>query len=239
MTDPQKIHPLVETPPARPLIPAGSSGSEKAGDPETGRFQPNNKKIRRNCCRRCICWTLITIILLIVLIGITILTLYLVFKPKIPQYSVDKLRISDLTLNLDGTLYAKFNVRITAINPNEKIGIHYEKGSRLSVWYEKTSLCRGTLPAFFQGPRMKAVLDVALEGRDNYAGAAMSAIGEAQRTGSIPLRLKVEVPVRVQMGGLKVKRVRVLGNCLVVVDSLSPNSLISIKHTNCKYKLKL
>ncbi|KAL3512988.1 hypothetical protein ACH5RR_025705 [Cinchona calisaya] len=40
--------------------------------------------------------------------------------------SRDNLRISDLRLNLDSSLFAKFNTKIIADNPNKKIGIYYE-----------------------------------------------------------------------------------------------------------------
>uniref|UniRef100_A0A6N2N6D4 alcohol dehydrogenase n=1 Tax=Salix viminalis TaxID=40686 RepID=A0A6N2N6D4_SALVM len=92
------------------------------------------------CCK-CICWTVGLLVLLLGIVGATAGILYLVFKPEIPNYSVDSLTISDLRLNFDMTLYAKFDVKITANNPNKKIGIYYEKGGRLSVWYTKTKLC--------------------------------------------------------------------------------------------------
>ncbi|KAJ0704020.1 hypothetical protein HanPI659440_Chr14g0558001 [Helianthus annuus] len=94
---------------------------------------PQMKAKRGFSCCKCLCWSLSILITLIIIIGATIGILYLVFKPKIPQYSVDRLTISQLTLNLDFSLYARFNVRITTINPNKKIDIYYQKGSRLSV----------------------------------------------------------------------------------------------------------
>ncbi|KAJ6766850.1 LATE EMBRYOGENESIS ABUNDANT (LEA) HYDROXYPROLINE-RICH GLYCOPROTEIN FAMILY [Salix purpurea] len=97
------------------------------------------------CCK-CICWTVGLLVLLLGIVGATAGILYLVFKPEIPNYSVDSLTISDLRLNFDMTLYAKFDVKITANNPNKKIGIYYEKGGRLSVWYTKTKLCQGSIP---------------------------------------------------------------------------------------------
>ncbi|XP_060670668.1 NDR1/HIN1-like protein 6 [Ziziphus jujuba] len=89
---------------------------------------PARPQKNRSCCCKCICWTMTLIVLLLIIIGPAIGVLYLVFKPKLPNYSIDSLRISDLWLNFDMTLYAKFDVKITANNPNKKIGIHHEKG---------------------------------------------------------------------------------------------------------------
>ncbi|OIT02634.1 PREDICTED: protein YLS9-like [Nicotiana attenuata] len=258
MSENQRIHPVVDMeappapPPTRPLVPRVSFKSEK-GDPSQLQQpiinqpfrrtvpvmypRPHNKK--RSCFCKCICWTISLIILLLIIIAAIGGILYLVFKPKIPQYSVDNLRISDLRLNFDMSLYARFNVRITAVNPNKKIGIYYEKGSRLSVWYKNTQLCQGSIPKFYQGHQNKTVLDVALTGQSQYGNTLMSAIQEAAQTGRIPLDLKIKVPVSVKLGKLKLRKVKILGDCLLIVDSLSANSLVRIKASTCKFGLKL
>nr|GMC71164.1 NDR1/HIN1-like protein 6 [Ipomoea batatas] len=241
MSDHQRIriHPEVEAPPppTRPLVPRGSFRSEK-GDPSTQPWQPQKGR-KRSCCCKCMCWTVSLIVILFIIIAACTGILYLVFQPKIPKYSVDNLRISDLRVNpLDMSLYAKFNVRITAQNPNKKIGIYYERGSRLSVWYKTTKLCQGSLPKLYQGHQNTTVLGVALSGQSQYGNTLLSALQEAQQTGRVPLDLKIDVPVRIKVGRLKLMKVRILGDCMLIVNSLSTNSIISIKASTCKFKLK-
>ncbi|XP_028805612.1 NDR1/HIN1-like protein 6 [Neltuma alba] len=191
------------------------------------------------CFCKCICWTLSLLLILIIILGATLGALYLIFKPKLPNYSVESLRIGDLRLNLDMTLDAKFDVKITANNPNENIGIYYEKGGRLSVWFTKTQLCEGSLPIFYQGHRNRTVLDVSLSGQVESGTTLMAALQQQQQTGRVPLDLKIQAPVAIKLGSLKLRKVRILGKCMLVVDSLSANSLISIKASNCKFRLKL
>lgn len=252
MTEQQRIHPVVdvEAPasPTAPLVPPGSATSEK-GNPVQQRPQrtipvvhttstrPPPKK--RSCICKCICWTISLIILLLIILGATVGILYLVFRPKLPNYSVDSLRISDLRLNFDMTLYARFDVKITANNPNKKIGIYYEQGGRLSVWYKNSNLCQGPLPKFYQGHQNVTKLDVALTGQTESGNTLMSALQDQQQTGQIPLDLKVVAPVAIKLGKLKMKKVRILGDCKLVVDSLSANNIISIKASSCKFRLKL
>ncbi|XP_050219210.1 NDR1/HIN1-like protein 6 [Mercurialis annua] len=261
MIESQRIHPSVDMeaapPPTSPLVPQGSSVSEK-GSPLHHQHQPpvtstvsratvtepatntaTTRKTARSCLCKCLCWTISLILLILVIIAAIAGILYLVFQPKIPKYSVDSLRISDLRLNYDMTLYAKFDVKITANNPNKKIGIYYEKGGKLSVWYTDTLLCAGTIPKFYQGHRNITKLDVSLSGQRQYGSTLMSALQEQQQTGRIPLDLKVSAPIAVKLGRLKLKKVKILGDCLLVVDSLTTNSLISIKASNCKFRLKL
>lgn len=137
------------------------------------------------------------------------------------------------------TLYAKFDVKITANNPNKKIGIYYEKGGHLRVWYAGTELCSGSIPKFYQGHQNITKLDVSLTGQTQYGSSLMAALQEQQQTGRIPLDLKVKAPVSVKLGRLKLRKVRIYGDCIVVVDSLSTNNLVSIKTSKCKFRLKL
>lgn len=254
MTDHQRIHPVVvdvgaPPPPTRPLVPQASFRSEEKGDPgqrqvRLGRMSaampPALKPPKRsNCLCKCLCWTIGLLILLLIIVGATVGILYLVFQPKLPKYSVDDLRISDLTLNFDLSLYARFNVRITADNPNKKIGIYYEKGSHLSVWYKNTNLCQGSIPRFYQGHQNRTVLNVALAGQNQYGRTLLEALQEQQQTGRIPLDLKIDVPVSIKLGKLKLKKVRVRGTCKLIVDSLSTNSSIRIKASTCNFGLKL
>ncbi|KAK6243900.1 hypothetical protein QUC31_010309 [Theobroma cacao] len=248
MTEQQKIHPVVdvEAPaPTVPLVPPGSATSEK-GSPVQHRLPQRTIPVihkrppkKRSCCCKCICWTISLIVLLLIVLGATVGILYLAFRPKLPKYSIDSLRISDLRLNFDMTLYAKFDVKITANNPNKKIGIYYEQGGRLSVWYTNSKLCQGSLPKFYQGHQNITKLDVVLTGQTEAGSTLMSALQEQQQTGQIPLDLKVDAPVAIKLGKLKMRKVRILGDCKLVVDSLSANNIISIKASNCKFRLKL
>nr|XP_043613904.1 NDR1/HIN1-like protein 6 [Erigeron canadensis] len=242
----KKIHPVADGNIKSTTVPP-AHGSSSLGHqlrppvlPITAPLAPPRTKNKRGFtwCK-CICWTLSILITLIIILAATIGILYLVFKPKLPNYSVDRLTISQLTLNLDFSLYARFNVQITAINPNKKIGIFYQKGSHISVWYKNTNLCQGSIPVFYQGHQNKTVLNVALSGQNQYGRTLLAAIQEQQQTGRIPLDLKVDVPVKIELGKMKLKKVRIMGKCMLIVDSLSANNKISIKATSCKFRLKL
>lgn len=234
--------------PRTPLVPPGSFRSEKGIPMQVQQHHPpqlhaipaiHSTPPKGSCFCKCICWTLSLLVLLLTILAATAGILYLVFKPKLPNYSVDTLRIIDLRLNFDMSLYAKFDVRITANNPNKKIGIYYEKGGKLSVWYTDTRLCEGSLPQFYQGHRNKTVLNVSLTGQVQSGSTLMAALQQQQQTGRIPLDLNIHAPIAIKLGSLKLRKVKVLGQCQLVVDSLSANNLISIKASNCKFRMKL
>ncbi|KAG7548215.1 Late embryogenesis abundant protein LEA_2 subgroup [Arabidopsis suecica] len=248
MSEHQKIHPVSdpEAPPhpTAPLVPRGSSRSEHGDPTKTQQAAPldppRKKKGSRSCWCRCVCYTLLVLFLLIVIIGAIVGILYLVFRPKLPDYNIDRLELTRFQLNQDLSLSTAFNVTITAKNPNEKIGIYYEDGSRISVLYMQTRLSNGSLPKFYQGHENTTIISVEMTGFNQNATSIMTTLQEQQRlTGSIPLRIRVTQPVRIKLGRLKLMEVRFLVRCGVSVDSLAANSVIRVRSSNCKYRFRL
>ncbi|MBA0596101.1 NDR1/HIN1-like protein 6 [Gossypium raimondii] len=258
MADQQKIHPVpdVEAPPeaspSAPLVPLATSKSD-TGDPVEQ--HPLNSqshgpspvkhstapKKRRSCCCRCMCWTLSLLLLLIVILGIIVGILFLVFRPKLPKYSIDGLRVTQFDLSsVNSSLSASFDVNITARNPNKRIGIYYDGGSHITVWYNETQLCEGALPKFYQGHRNTTVLVLPMTGQVQNGTVLLTALQQQQQmTGNIPLRLRAKQTVRVKLGSLKLMKMKFRIRCRLVVNALSANNAIRISSSSCSFRLRL
>lgn len=248
MADQQKIHPVQdveappETAPSAPLVPPGASKSD-TGNPVEQR--PLNShaapKKRRSCCCRCMCWTLSLLLLLIVILGIIVGILFLVYRPKLPKYSIDGLRVTQSNLNsTDSSLSAGFDVNITARNPNRRIGIYYDGGSHITVWYNETQLCEGALPKFYQGHRNTTVLLLPMTGQVQNGTVLLAALQQQQQmTGNIPLRVRARQTVRIKLGSLKLMKMKFRIRCRLVVDTLSANNAIRISSSSCSFRLRL
>ncbi|PIN15671.1 hypothetical protein CDL12_11681 [Handroanthus impetiginosus] len=258
MSDHQRVHPVQDPeaaarnslPPYKPTAPLVSRDSSRSenGDPErqyppplrrTIPYKPTKPPKRKSCCRKCLCWTIALILLLIIILGILAAIIYFVFQPKIPKYSVDAMRIAQLNVGADNSLSAIFNVNITARNPNKRIGIYYEGGSRLSVWYMGTKLCEGSLPKFYQGHRNTTVLSLVLSGQTADASGLVQSLQQQQQTGSIPLNLRARVPVRLKLGKLKLMKWKFLVRCRLTVDRLSADNAIRIRDSSCRFRFRL
>ncbi|KAG5622982.1 hypothetical protein H5410_008200 [Solanum commersonii] len=216
MAEQQRIHPVPEPEhelpvqkPSVPLVPKGSFSSEK-GDPEkqqqqepsfrrTIPYYPPLKPPKKRCCscKRCLCCTCCLLFLIIIIIAALSAAFYFVFQPKIPNSIFN----NDVSL-----LFATFNVNITARNPNKKIGIYYESGSQLSVWYTGVQLCEGSLPRFYQGHQNTTVLSLDLSGQTQNVTGLLQALQVDQQRGSIPLNLRAKVPVKLKIGKLKLMK---------------------------------
>lgn len=226
--------------PSAPLIPPSTVKSDKVYPLPS--HPPPLPPPRRRRCRlcRCLCCTLCALLLVLVLfIGVFVAILFLGFHPKIPHYSIDGIRVATLDLSsTDASLAATFDVNVTARNPNKRIGIYYEGGSSLSVWYDDTELCEGSLPVFYQGHRNTTVMEVVMSGRVANATALASDLqSEQQKSGGVPLLIRGKVPVRIKMGKLKLMKIRFKAKCEIVVDSLTTNNKIRITSSRCKIKL--
>ncbi|GAV61730.1 LEA_2 domain-containing protein [Cephalotus follicularis] len=253
MADQQRIHPVQDmeaqhNTPTAPLVPQGASKSDN-GEPTDQQHPPIRRTIpvmhsrppkRRSCCCKCFCWTISLLLLLIVVIGAVIGILYLVFQPKLPKVSVDRLEITQFNLAADSSLDTTFDVTITVKNPNKKIGIYYEGGSYIGVYYTETKLSEGSLPKFYQGHENTTVLDLQMSGETQNATTLLTALQQQQLlTGNIPLDLNVNQPVRIKLGNLKLMKIKFKISCRLVVDSLSANNEIGIQSNSCKFKLRL
>lgn len=244
MTDNQRIHPVhdveAQTNPAAPLVPTNTAKSER-GDPQYGYPPPlPQRKKKRSCCCRLFCCALSTVLILILAIAITGGSLYLVFKPKLPKYSVDKLRITQFNVVDNNNLFVTFNVTVTARNPNKKIGIYYVGGSHISAWYKDTNLCEGSMPKFYQGHRNTTVLNLPLTGQTQDATGLVNSVQlQLQETGNIPLYIKVKQPVRVKLGKLKLFKVNFHVRCRLLVNNLGANNDIRVTNSSCKFRFRL
>ena len=247
--------------PSVPLVPSGSFQSDKGDPAQRANSQqhqqrghggyghsplpppplPPPKRRGRGCCCCVLCCVAATAAVLAVLSAAAGAALYLVFMPQAPRYSVDRLVVSAFQVDPSTlTARAAFDVTVTAANPNARIGIHYGRGSSLSVWYGPYPLARGALPAFYQGRRNTTVLAVAMAGEVQLASAAVSGMRDAQLQGAVPLVFRADVPVRVQLGGLRLWRVTARVRCDLVVDRIMDvSSPIKIKASNCKFGFKL
>ncbi|CAL9042336.1 unnamed protein product [Musa banksii] len=240
MAEPHRVHPVdVESPPpSAPEAPPSLLQQEKAGATAPAAHSRPPRKRRSRCCT-CLCWSLLAIVILIVVIAVAAGVLYLVFRPKIPKYSVDRLAVSSFAVDDNATVAVTFNVTVTARNPNRRIGIYYQGGSDLSAWYTDERLCTGSFPAFYQGHRNTTVLHVLLAGEAKIGSELLTELLQQQQTGTIPLAVRGVVPVRVKLGKLKLWKVRFKVRCSLVVNSLSASGDVSIRSSSCKFKLKL
>ncbi|XAR60256.1 hypothetical protein NMG60_11033540 [Bertholletia excelsa] len=237
--------PLLEN--EKPASPAGTYVIQVPKDqiyryppPENARrYQKySRQKPRRSCCCRCLCWTFSLLLLLLILLAVTAGVLYLVFRPESPKYSIEDVAIRGFNVTSPSAISPEFDVTVRARNPNKKIGIYYEKGSSVNVYYSGIELCNGALPSFYQPSNNLTVFETALKGSNiMLASGLRSSLAAEVKQGEVPFRLKLKAPVKIKIGAVKTWKITVKVSCDVVVDSLTASSKIVSK--DCDYSVKL
>ncbi|GMI97016.1 NDR/HIN1-like 13 [Hibiscus trionum] len=198
----------------------------------------SKRKSSRSTCCRCCCCFLTTILSLLLVAAIAAAVIYFIFKPKAPNYSVDNVAIKGFNLTSSSPLSPEFDVTIRAHNPNDKIGIYYEKGSSVKIYYEDVNLCNGVLPAFYQPTNNVTLFKTALKGSGiELTTAALRSLSNDQKKGTVPFTLKLRAPVKIKVGSIKTWKITVKVTCKITVDKLTTASKIVSK--DCDYGVNL
>ncbi|KAK3143361.1 hypothetical protein QOZ80_4AG0299400 [Eleusine coracana subsp. coracana] len=194
---------------------------------------------RRGRCCRCVCWTTLIIVALVVALGATAGILYLVFRPKIPNFNVDRLTVTRFDVNATSmTATGAFDVDVTATNPNRRIGVYYD-GGEVTASFNGTELCRGPFPALYQGHRTTVNPRITLTGETRLDSDVVAQLARQQQAGFIPLQVRARVPIRIKFGGLKLWKMTGKAYCDLVADRLQAGTRLRIRSNNCSFKLKV
>lgn len=121
---------------------------------------PEEEKSKR---RRCLCWTLTTVLVILVALGIVAGVLAVKLNPKTPSLSIGDLGVTCLAYSegngpqLAVEMHFSFNLR----NPNNFAKVIYGEISA-SPFFEQLGLGRSAVPGFVQGKRSTDDLTAAI-----------------------------------------------------------------------------
>lgn len=187
----------------------------------------NRKPNRISLCCRCILWTIALVLAATLVLTIVASVSYLIYRPQIPRYTIEKVSVSGFDSNLTrstsgSSIRLKFTIAVRAENPNEKVSIYYDKISSVTIRYLETELCEGEMPYFKQPKRNVTVLWMDLRGAEIVSGGTVyDALVRDVKAGRVPLVVNVEAPMRIGIRNVKSLKVRVLIACEVAVDELT------------------
>ncbi|KAK7306752.1 hypothetical protein VNO77_44708 [Canavalia gladiata] len=211
--------------------------------PENAHHYANytRRKYRRSRCCCCLCWFISIVFSLVVLLAIAAGVFYFVFRPKAPDYAIERVAVKGMNLtspSFTAALSPEFDVTVRADNGNSKIGIYYEDGSSVEMFYNDARLCDGSLPVFYQPSNNVTMFEMVLRGNDIALTASdQTALVNDVAKRSVPLTLKLRAPVKIKVGSVKTWKITVSIDCDVTVDQLTAKARVVNK--DCRYRLAL
>ncbi|KAJ1273474.1 hypothetical protein BS78_06G283700 [Paspalum vaginatum] len=248
MADYHRIHPVtVGSPPSAPPEGKKPTSHEDLQLPVTAPPPyapaplppPQRRRKRHGRCCRCVCCTLLVLLALVLALGATAGILYLVFRPKIPSFHVDRLTVTRFDVNTTTmAVNDAFDVDVTATNPNRRIGIYYDGGD-VTASFNGTDLCSGAFPALYQGHRTTVQPRISLTGETRLDSAVAAQLLQQRQAGFVPLTVRARVPIRIKFGAIKLWKMTGKADCNLVVDNLQAGTQLSIQSSSCSFKLKI
>ncbi|KAF9676334.1 hypothetical protein SADUNF_Sadunf09G0127900 [Salix dunnii] len=239
LAGPQSKKP-VQPPPGTYVIQIPKDQVYRVPPPENAqRFERlSRRKPSRSRCCCCLCWFLSFLAAFLFLLGLAAAILYLVFRPESPDYSIERVAISGFNLTSSGPISPEFNVTVRANNPNNKIGIYYEKGSSVNVYSDGVKMATGSLPVFYQDKNNVTVVVTSLKGTAiELTSGVRTALANGVSKGAVPFNLALRAPVKLKLGSVKTWKITVKVDCELTVDKLTASATIGSK--SCDYGVDL
>lgn len=179
------------------------------------RPQPHHRRRNgRSCCCSCFLWLILLVILLLLIVAIAGAVFYVLYRPHRPAFSVSGLKLSYLNVTSSSTLNSKFDLNITATNPNKKLVFIYSPIT-ISILSNDVDIGDGTVPSFVHGKKNTTLLKAAItsSGRALDSASVSGLKTDMKSKNGLPLKIKLDTKVKAKMGGFKTPKIGIRVSC--------------------------
>ncbi|KAL4560831.1 hypothetical protein LXL04_032986 [Taraxacum kok-saghyz] len=184
--------------------------------------------------RRSILFKTITIGVLafIIMIGVTILIIWLTIKPRKPGISIYNASIHDYNLSKDNHLNASYNFVVRSFNPNKKMSVYFDKMT-VTLLFKHETIGIGLINSWHQHKRNRTSFELDLTSHDTKLSGALSQdMGMAKSSNQVVLDVKMKGRIKSKLGIWKSRYYHITVSCVNVVAEIS-NSSNTSRRTLC------
>lgn len=151
-------------------------------------YQPDPTAVRRATLLRRV---LALVIGLVVIFAAVTFIVWLVLRPQLPQFRVDSLTLSNLTLNNNSLLSVSAAVRLTARNPNHKMELSYDH-VLAELYYRSWPLSDTMIPPFSQETKNVTSLTASFAATGHFVDtAAADGLSGERSNGKVGFNLRL------------------------------------------------
>ncbi|KAI3688177.1 hypothetical protein L1987_81886 [Smallanthus sonchifolius] len=166
----------------------------------------------------------IVLLALIVLVGLTILIIWLTIKPKKLVYSIDDGSIHNYNLSNANHLNATYNFILRAYNPNKKVSVYYDKVD-IVVLYDDDTISRGTIDPFHQPKRNATRFKLNLASHDVSLREEVARDLKVERSsGRVEMVVNLRARIRFKVGAWKSRHYHMKVSCAPIMVHFSTSS---------------
>ncbi|KAL6005798.1 hypothetical protein ACLOJK_032051 [Asimina triloba] len=153
--------------------------------------------------RRLLC---VTLAIFFLLAGVTVLVVWLVYRPSKPHFNVVGAAIYELNNSSPSVISTTMQFTITARNPNKRTAAYYDRLTAFVSYRNQAITASAPLPALYQEPESTVALSPMLGGRGEMVPVSQEVSGGLavdQAYGVVGLRLVILGRLRWKAGPFK------------------------------------
>ncbi|XP_010915257.2 NDR1/HIN1-like protein 13 [Elaeis guineensis] len=224
-------------PPSFPATKAQAYGATRP--PYRPQPMKSRRRSRRGRCCTCCLWLTLILIALVLLAAIAGGIFYVLYRPRRPEFTVTSLRLAALNVTASNQLASRFDLSITARNPNKKLVYLYDPIS-VAISSGGVDVGDGSFPAFVQDTKSTTILKTTVSTSGESVDA--SAAADLKKKSKLPLEIDLDTKAGVKIGGLKTKKIGMKVHCegfdaAVPKGKTAPSP--SSPDATCKVKLRI
>ncbi|MBA0849196.1 hypothetical protein Goshw_012766 [Gossypium schwendimanii] len=195
---------------------------------------PNHGKYRRKIFRRIIAGILIFILIVL----ITILLIWAILRPSKPRFILQDTTVYAFNASTPNLLTSNFQVTLSSRNPNDRIGIYYDRLDVYATYQNQQITLRTSLPPTYQGHNEINVWSPFVNGNSVPIAPEYSAsLRSDQSAGSVFLMIKIDGRVRWKVGTFISGRYHLYVRCPAFITFGSKSNGVSVGENAIKYQL--
>lgn len=207
--------------------------------PENAKFveQFRNANPQKRRCSKIFTKCFVLGFIVVLILGICAALAYLALKPKSPTFSVEHLTMKNIKSHSRHQLPAEYHISLECDNPNDRLSIIYEKGGSAELSFKNHKIATGKTHAMTLNSQDSEGLELVLAGtKDKLPSEIEKGLeGSQKKKTKVGLLLTVRVPMKMEIGFVKLWSMEIAIECDFQVNTLSGTT--HVMDQKCKVKV--
>ncbi|XP_068340950.1 NDR1/HIN1-like protein 1 [Pyrus communis] len=188
------------------------------------------KKRFRRCCAGLLIFNFILLV--------TILIVWAILQPSKPRFVLQDVTVFNFNTSVPNVFSSSFQVTIAARNPNDKLGIYYDKLDVYATYRSQQITFSTLIPPVYQGHKDVNIWSPFIYGTEVPIAPYNSiALGQDQNAGSVLFLIKIDGRVRFKVGTFITGRYHLYVRCPAFIPLGSQSTGIVVGNNAVKYQL--
>ncbi|XP_062166822.1 NDR1/HIN1-like protein 1 [Alnus glutinosa] len=193
----------------------------------------HGQKRRRFFRRLCAAILVLAFIVLVV-----VLLVWAILQPNKPRFILQDATVYAFNLSTPNLLTSNFQVTLSARNPNDKIGIYYDRLDVYASYHSQQITLRTAIPPTYQGHKEINVWSPFIYGNEVPVAPYNSvALGQDQASGAVQLTIRIDGRVRWKVGTFISGRYHLYVRCPAYITFGTRTTGVIVGNNAIKYQL--